>query len=45
MDFSKFKTSDWLKIGGGIGFLIFGTFLDWAKVGPLSPAATLSTSS
>jgi hypothetical protein len=28
MDFSKFKTSDWLKIGGAIGFLIFG-FLEW----------------
>ena len=23
MDFSKFKTSDWLKIGGGLGVLIF----------------------
>lgn len=30
MDFSKFKTSDWLKVGGAIGFFIFG-FLDWAK--------------
>jgi hypothetical protein len=30
MDLSKFKTSDWLKIGGAIGFLIFG-FFDWAK--------------
>ena len=28
MDFSKFKTSDWLKIGGGVAFLIFG-FLNW----------------
>lgn len=31
MDFSKFKTSDWLKIGGGIGFLIFG-FVGWVTV-------------
>ncbi|MFN8021799.1 MAG: hypothetical protein U0Q03_09760 [Acidimicrobiales bacterium] len=31
MDFSKFKTSDWLKIGGALGFLIFG-FLHWTKV-------------
>ena len=28
MDFSKFKTSDWLKVGGGVGFLIFG-FFNW----------------
>ena len=28
MDLSKFKTSDWLKIGGGVGFLIFG-FFNW----------------
>ncbi len=32
MDFSKFKTNDWLIIGGGIGMLIFGTFVDWIKV-------------
>ena len=32
MDLSKFKTSDWLKVGGGLGFLIFGTFLPWVKV-------------
>lgn len=31
MDFSKFKTSDWLKIGGAIGILIFG-FLNWVTV-------------
>jgi hypothetical protein len=31
MDVSKFKTSDWLKVGGGIGVLIFA-FLDWVKV-------------
>lgn len=34
MDFSKFKTSDWLKIGGALIFLIFG-FMGWitAEVG------------
>lgn len=31
MDFSKFKTSDWLKVGGAAGFLIFG-FLHWTTV-------------
>jgi hypothetical protein len=31
MDFSKFKTSDWLKVGGAIGILIFG-FVSWVKV-------------
>ena len=31
MDLSKFKTSDWLKIGGGVGMLIFG-FVSWVKV-------------
>ncbi len=30
MDFSKFKTSDWLKIGGALVFLVFG-FLSWVK--------------
>lgn len=29
MDFSKFKTPDWLMIGGALGFLIFGTFVNW----------------
>jgi phosphotransferase system glucose/maltose/N-acetylglucosamine-specific IIC component len=32
MDFSKFKTSDWLMIGGGVLTLIGGLFLDWIKV-------------
>jgi len=32
MDFSKFKTSDWLKVGGALGFLVFGIFFHWAKV-------------
>ncbi|MGA0877634.1 MAG: hypothetical protein ACO3SP_00800 [Ilumatobacteraceae bacterium] len=31
MDFSKLKTTDWLKIGGAAGMLIFG-FFDWAKI-------------
>jgi hypothetical protein len=31
VDFSKFKTPDWLIIGGGIGIFIFG-FLNWVKV-------------
>lgn len=31
MDFSKFKTSDWLKVGGAVGFLIFG-FFDWVSI-------------
>ena len=35
MDFSKFKVSDWLKVGGAAGMLIFG-FFDWAKIGPFS---------
>ena len=26
MDFSRFKTSDWLKVGGAAGMLIFGLF-------------------
>jgi hypothetical protein len=32
MDISKFKTSDWLIIAGGLAMLIFGLFLDWASV-------------
>ncbi|MFP5487739.1 MAG: hypothetical protein ACLGHQ_05480 [Acidimicrobiia bacterium] len=32
MDISKIKTNDWLIIGGAIGMLIFGTFLDWISV-------------
>lgn len=31
MDFSRFKTPDWLMIGGGIGIFIFG-FFDWVTV-------------
>jgi hypothetical protein len=29
VDLSKFKTSDWLKIGGGVAVLIFGFFRWW----------------
>jgi hypothetical protein len=37
MDLSKFKTSDWLKIGGA-GLLLIGGFMKWVKVdsGPIS---------
>jgi hypothetical protein len=31
VDVSKFKTSDWLKVGGAVGFFIFG-FFDWISV-------------
>jgi hypothetical protein len=33
MDFSKFKTSDWLIVGGGVLTLIGGLFLDWINFG------------
>lgn len=32
MDFSKFKTSDWLMIGGGAAMLVLGFALDWTSV-------------
>ena len=32
MDFSKFKTSDWLMVGGGAAMLILGFALDWTKI-------------
>lgn len=31
MDLSKFKTSDWLKVGGAVAVLI-GYFLDWTSL-------------
>ena len=31
MDFSNFKTPDWLMIGGGIGIFVFG-FFEWVTV-------------
>ena len=31
MDFSSFKTSDWLKVGGTIAFVVFG-FFTWVEV-------------
>lgn len=33
VDFSKFKVSDWLMIGGGVAMLILGFVLPWSKVG------------
>lgn len=32
MDFSKIKTHDWLVIGGALGMIIFGLFLDWLSI-------------
>jgi hypothetical protein len=32
VDFSKFKTSDWLMVGGGAAMLILGFVLDWTTV-------------
>ena len=32
MDFSKIKTNDWLVIGGALGMIIFGLFVDWISV-------------
>ena len=32
MDFSKFKTADWIMVAAGVVMLIFGLALDWAKV-------------
>jgi len=32
VDFSKFKTPDWLMIGGGLAMLILGLLLDWTSV-------------
>ncbi len=40
MDFSKFKTSDWLLVAGGVLFLI-GGFLDWISV-DLGPFGNVS---
>ena len=38
MDFSRFKTPDWLVIGGGLAVLI-GGFIDWFDTGPISSTA------
>ena len=35
MDFSRFKTPDWLVIGGGLAVLVAG-FIDWFDTGPIS---------
>ena len=32
MDFSNFKPSDWLMVGGGAAMLVLGLFLDWTSV-------------
>lgn len=40
MDFSRFKVSDWLIVGGGLGFLIFGTFFDWISVSGFGESAS-----
>jgi hypothetical protein len=41
MDFSRLKTPDWLMVGGGIGFFIFG-FFNWVtvKVGGITVGST-----
>ena len=38
MDFSKFRTADWLVIVGGAMMFVAG-FLDWFDAGPVSPNA------
>jgi hypothetical protein len=38
MDFSKFRTGDWLLIGGGLVVLIFG-FVDWFTLSGFSGGA------
>jgi hypothetical protein len=40
MDLSRFKRYDWLIIGGGVGFLIFGTFLDWISFSGFGASAS-----
>lgn len=32
MDFSNFKTSDWLMVGGGVAMLILGFALPWSSI-------------
>lgn len=32
MDISKIKTNDWLLIGGALGMIVFGLFVDWISV-------------
>lgn len=43
IDVSRFKTSDWLKIGGALGFLIFG-FFDWLSVDYKGAGVSVSSS-
>ncbi len=41
MDFSNFKVSDWLMVGGGAAMLVLGLVLDWTSVdlGPFGSAS------
>jgi hypothetical protein len=41
MDLSKFKTSDWMKVGGALAFFIFG-FFDWVTVDAPGGIASIS---
>jgi hypothetical protein len=43
MDFSKFKTSDWLKVGGG-ALMLIAFFLKWWKVDFLGTSVGVSGS-
>ena len=42
MDFSKFKTHDWLIVGGGAGMFLFG-FFNWIKISAIGGIAGGST--
>ncbi|MEO1057077.1 MAG: hypothetical protein AAFY28_09210 [Actinomycetota bacterium] len=39
MDFSNFKTSDWLMVGGGAAMLVLGFVLDWTTVSAFGESA------
>lgn len=32
MDLSKFRPAHWMMIAGGLGWIIFGLFVDWVKL-------------
>jgi len=36
VDFGRFRTCDWLLVGGGALMLVFGMVLDWASKGVIS---------
>ena len=42
MDFSKFKTPDWLIIGGGVAVFIGGLALDWLSADAGPPVGSVS---